>query len=46
MTAFLPQQDPDRNTRAKDLETRRNEYQYSYTHVSPLAIVDRLPIRD
>jgi arachidonate 15-lipoxygenase len=46
MTAFLPQQDPDGNQRAKDLETRRNEYHYSYTHVSPLALVDRLPIHD
>jgi arachidonate 15-lipoxygenase len=46
MTAFLPQQDPDKGGRAKDLESRRNEYRYSFTHVSPLAIVDSLPMRD
>ena len=40
------QQDPDGTKRAKDLEAKRSEYQYSYTHVSPLALVDNLPIRD
>lgn len=46
MSAFLPQKDPDRDGREKDLEGKRDEYRYSYTHVSPLALVDHLPMRD
>src|SRR3954454_247841 len=46
MTAFLPQKDPDRGGREKDLEDKRNEYRYSFTHVSPLALIHNLPMRD
>ncbi|MBX9583628.1 MAG: hypothetical protein K2X87_25280 [Gemmataceae bacterium] len=46
MSAFLPQHDPNRLARESGLETARREYQYSYTHVSPLALLDRVPVRD
>jgi arachidonate 15-lipoxygenase len=46
MSAFLPQHDPDRPARTEQLEQAQKEYTYCYTHVSPLAIIDRVPFRD
>ncbi|HEY7308990.1 MAG TPA: lipoxygenase family protein [Gemmataceae bacterium] len=46
MSAFLPQQDPAPQSRGLELSRTRAQYQYNYTYVSPLAMVDRLPLRD
>lgn len=46
MSAFLPQNDPFPLVRAAGLALMRAEYQYNYTYVSPLAMVERLPLRD
>lgn len=46
MTAFLPQHDPDPRARDKSLRDGRSRYQYNYTHISPLALVERVPIDD
>lgn len=46
MSAFLPKNDPFPETRAAGLEQMRAEYQYNYAYVSPLAMVERLPLRD
>ena len=46
MTAFLPHEDPDPEQRQLSLKRAQRLYQYSYTHVSPLAVLDRVPIRD
>jgi arachidonate 15-lipoxygenase len=46
VSAFLPIQDPDRGARAAALQTARGAYRYNYTHVSPLAMVDRVPFHD
>jgi len=46
MTAFLPQRDPDPQRRQKELEDRREVYQFNYQHVSPLAILNRVPVHD
>lgn len=46
MTAFLPFQDPNLSDREKSLQAARRRYQYNYTHVSPLALLDRVPIHD
>ena len=46
MTAFLPHNDPDPYSRIRGLQQARSTYTYNYTHVSPLAVVDRVPIRD
>lgn len=46
MTAFLPHQDPNPQARQSGLQTAQKEYVYNYTHVSPLALVDRVPIHD
>ena len=46
MSAFLPLQDPDHPSREVLLRSARDNYQYSYTHVSPLAILDRVPFKD
>ncbi|MFO0802378.1 MAG: lipoxygenase family protein [Gemmataceae bacterium] len=46
MSAFLPLQDPDHPAREIFLRAAREEYRYNYTHVSPLAILDRVPFKD
>jgi arachidonate 15-lipoxygenase len=46
MSAFLPLQDPDHPAREIHLRAAREEYRFNYTHVSPLAILDRVPFRD
>jgi arachidonate 15-lipoxygenase len=46
MSAFLPQHDPDQAARAEELQQAQKIYEFSYTHVSPLAIVDRVPFHD
>lgn len=46
MTAFLPQDDPSSAQRARQLLQSRSQYTYNYTHLSPLALLDRVPIRD
>lgn len=46
MTAFLPQHDPLRLRRKLDLQARRAIYQYNYTYVSPLAMVEDVPFTD
>ena len=39
MTAFLPHFDPDPETRSAGRETRRAEYAFNHSNVSPLALV-------
>lgn len=46
MTAFLPQTDPNPLRREKALARAQRTYVYNYGHVSPLAIVDRVPMHD
>lgn len=46
MSAFLPQHDPFPQLREAGMEQMRAEYQYNYTYVSPLAMVEQLPLRD
>src|SRR5262245_51535371 len=46
MSAFLPQRDPNRPDREVELRNARASYEYSYTHVSPLAILERVPFKD
>ena len=46
MSAFLPQYDPRRADRADELRQAQTKYQYNYTFVSPLAVVERVPIED
>jgi arachidonate 15-lipoxygenase len=46
MSAFLPLQDPDHPAREVNLRAARKIYEYNYTHVSPLAILDRVPFED
>lgn len=46
MTAFLPQFDAKPSTRQSALEKARSNYQYNYTHVSPLALVNELPFEE
>jgi arachidonate 15-lipoxygenase len=46
MSAFLPLHDPDHPAREVQLKAARELYRYSYTHVSPLAILDRVPFTD
>ena len=46
MTAFLPQDDPHPSNRAKQLQKAQKHYQYNYNYVSPLALLDRVPIHD
>jgi arachidonate 15-lipoxygenase len=46
VSAFLPQRDPKAADRQDGLNKDRKTYQYSYTHVSPLAVLDRLPYHD
>lgn len=46
MTAFLRQNDPDADVRDRELRRAQRRYTYDYTHVSPLALLDRVPFRD
>lgn len=46
MTTFLPQLDPAPVERAQLLASRQRHYRYNYNHVSPLAILDLVPIED
>ena len=46
MSAFLPKHDPNPMRRERDLSRAQKKYQFNYTHVSPLAILDRVPIHD
>ncbi|AMV24978.1 Linoleate 9/13-lipoxygenase precursor [Gemmata sp. SH-PL17] len=43
MSAFLPQFDPDPTARATARDAARLKYQFNYTFVSPLAVIDRVP---
>ncbi len=43
MSAFLPQNDPNRADRDAALESARRKYAFNYTHVSPLALADSVP---
>lgn len=46
MSSFLPQSDPNPERRERVLNSRQDDYQYNYTYVSPLAMVERVPLRD
>lgn len=46
MTAFLPHEDPHPRLRERRLDRARRRYQFCHTHVSPLAIVKRVPPRE
>ncbi|MFN0051533.1 MAG: lipoxygenase family protein [Planctomycetales bacterium] len=46
MSAFIPQKDPLSLPRRVELDVARKLYRYDYTHVSPLAMVDRVPLQD
>jgi arachidonate 15-lipoxygenase len=43
MSAFLPRLDPDPASRTAALTAARKAYQFNYTYVSPLAIIERVP---
>jgi arachidonate 15-lipoxygenase len=44
VSAFIPQHDPDPARRAASLDDARRQFRFNYTYVSPLAIVERVPI--
>jgi arachidonate 15-lipoxygenase len=46
MSVFLPNNDPAPARRTSSLDWARGQYRYNYTHVSPLAILDRVPVHD
>lgn len=46
MSAFLPHLDPLPLARSLRLGRARRRYRWSHTHVSPLALVARVPVRD
>jgi len=46
MTAFTPQTDPNPSGRNRRLKAAQKKYQFSHTHVSPLALVDHVPMHD
>jgi arachidonate 15-lipoxygenase len=43
MTAFIPRRDPRPADRTRALDEARRDFQFNYTYVSPLAVVDRVP---
>ena len=43
MSAFIPQLDPDRPTRERQLADIRSQYVYNHEYLSPLAMVESLP---
>jgi arachidonate 15-lipoxygenase len=46
MSAFLPLRDPNHPAREICLQSSRQLYTYNYTHVSPLALLERVPCKD
>ena len=46
MTAFLPHEDPHAQWRERRLRRARRRYRFCHTHVSPLAIIRRVPPRE
>ena len=46
MSTFLPQHDPDPEDRQEELTERRRQYQYCYQHISPLAMIENVPIKE
>ncbi len=46
MSAFLPQSDPAPQLRDAAMLLTRTEYQYNHTFVSPLAMVERVPLQE
>lgn len=46
MSTFLPQHDPDPEERSRELTRSRRKYRYNYSHISPLAMADRVPKKD
>lgn len=46
MTAFTPQTDPNPSGRSRRLKAAQKKYQFSHTHVSPLGLVDHVPMHD
>ena len=44
MSAFLPRHDPNPDGRSAALDQGKAKYRYNYTHVSPLAVLDRVPV--
>ena len=46
MTAFLPQHDPDPRSRQRCLALGRRQFGWNHTYVSPLAMVENVPIQD
>lgn len=46
MSAFLPHDDPHPRLRGRRLRRTQRRYQFCHTHVSPLAIVKRVPPRE
>src|SRR5262245_61303894 len=46
MSAFLPHEDPNPQLRGRRLDRRRRRYHFNHSHVSPLALVDRVPVRE
>ena len=44
MSAFLPRFEPRPEQREAALVRARSRYSYNYTHVSPLAVLDKVPI--
>jgi hypothetical protein len=46
MTAFTPQTNPNPAGRSRKLKAAQKKYQFSHTHVSPLALVDHVPMHD
>ena len=48
MSAFLPQHvsQSQQAERQKELSQKREIYQYNYTHIPALAVLDKLPIED
>jgi arachidonate 15-lipoxygenase len=46
MSAFIPQLDPQPVARSARLTAARRLYQYNHTYVSPLAVLERVPLQD
>ncbi len=46
MSAFIPQYDPRADQRAVQLGAARKYYQFNYEYVSPLGILEHLPLHD
>ena len=46
MSSFLPQYDPDPEDREEKISCAQEDYEYSYDHVSPLAMVKDVPLRE